>query len=68
MTKLKRVIAEEYRDIDGYWIYLVPGWHYDGVHGIVEDTKREARQKARWSEPCDCDECLEFIAKEACRA
>ena len=71
MTKLQRVIDEEYRDSDGYWISLTPGWRdcgNPGVHGIVENTKSEARRKASEAEPCDCGECLELIAKVTRRA
>ena len=41
----RATIAHEYRDSDGYWIELLPGWQngYDpGTHGIVEDTKTAA--------------------------
>lgn len=54
------VVQEEYRDSDGYWIYLKPGWqcgHDPGVHGIVEDTKRAARSWLSSVVPCDCADC-----------
>lgn len=65
MTKRIRradVIAEEYRDSDGYWIYLKPGWRngQDPVgceHGIHEDTKREAYSWLSSVLPCDCPDC-----------
>ncbi len=71
MTKLQRVVRTEYRDSDGYWIEFKPGWHdcgNTGVHGIVEDTKAEARRKAKYAVPCDCEECLGLIAKGTRRA
>lgn len=50
MSKQPSKIQEQYRDSDGYWIYLVPGFqdrYNPGSHTIVEDTKREALSKAR---------------------
>lgn len=54
------LIQEEYRDVDGYWIYLKPGFqcgHDPGVHGIHEDTKREAHSWLSSVIPCACDDC-----------
>jgi hypothetical protein len=59
-AKSRAVIQEEYRDSDGYWIYLKPGWENGadpGTHGIVEDTKREAYRTLAYARPCDCDDC-----------
>ena len=55
-------VQRQYRDSDGYWIDLRCGWRnmLDPVcplHGIHEDTKREAEFWLRRTEPCDCDEC-----------
>jgi hypothetical protein len=56
----KQVIEEEWADSDGYWIALKPGFmdnsnpHY---HTIREDTKKEARDIARFAVPCNCKEC-----------
>lgn len=56
--KLTDLIQEEYRDADGYWIYLKNGWRIPGdAHGIVENTKRQARAKLADAVPCDCKEC-----------
>jgi hypothetical protein len=58
------LIQEEYRDTDGYWIYLKPGWQNGadpGTHGIVEDTKSAARRKLAMAEPCTCAECLRLL-------
>jgi len=60
------LIQEEYRDSDGYWIYLTPGWQNGldpGTHGIHEDTKRAARENLAFAKPCDCKECLELVAE-----
>lgn len=52
------LIQEEYRDSDGYWIYLKNGWRIRGdAHGIVENSKREARAKLADAIPCNCAEC-----------
>jgi len=66
----RELIAEQYRDSDGFWIYLKPGYQngFDpGTHGIVEDTKRAAYETLRAAEPCDCAECRELIAKAVTR-
>lgn len=52
------LIEEEYRDSDGYWIYLKRGWTIPGdAHGIVENTKRQARASLADVVPCDCADC-----------
>jgi hypothetical protein len=58
-TKQRSVISKEYRDIDGYWIELKPGYIVtpDGTHGIVEDTKADAYSDLSRVVPCDCDDC-----------
>lgn len=53
-------IAREYRDSDGYWIELVPGYQNGldpGTHGIVETHKRDAYDALSSVIPCDCAEC-----------
>ncbi len=53
-------IANEYRDTDGYWIELKRGWRTldeYALHGIVADTRAEARARARQAVPCDCAGC-----------
>lgn len=61
-------IAKEYRDIDGYWIELKAGWRMPGdAHGIVENTKAEARARLKEIVPCDCIECKAFAAKNSVR-
>lgn len=56
-------IAHEYRDSDGYWIELRPGWRVlDEIsHTIVEDTRCEARLRARAAVPCACQECIKLM-------
>lgn len=69
-TKVSALIQEEYRDADGYWIYLTPGWQNGadpGTHGIIEDTKREAYRTLRSAKPCDCDDCKREMARKASR-
>jgi hypothetical protein len=56
----KKYIEEEFRDSDGYWIYLKPGWKNDldpigNLHIISEDTKTQAYSCGVL--PCDCEEC-----------
>jgi hypothetical protein len=60
MNMRQRLIDEEYRDSDGYWIYLKPGYGCGddpGTHGIIEDTKRRAYSRLSSVEPCDCADC-----------
>lgn len=63
MARPKR-IWHEYRDVDGYWIELMPGWQNGadpGTHGIHEDTKRAAHAQLDMVERCACDECRELL-------
>ncbi len=54
----KRIDRIEH-DIDGWWIYLKPGFIVadERTHAIVEDTKRQALDKMFLVEPCECDDC-----------
>ena len=65
----RNLIQKEYRDSDGYWIELKPGYVLSGeqTHGIVEDTKRGAYKKLAWVIPCECKGCLELIGQQAGR-
>jgi len=49
-------------DVDGWWIYLKPGFVVcdERTHAIVEDTKRAALDKMDLVEPCACDECVKL--------
>lgn len=51
------------RDVDGWWIYLKPGFivRDEGTHAIVEDTKRAALDKMSLVAPCECDECKRLL-------
>ena len=54
------VVQREYRDSDGYWIDLKPGWQNGldpGTHGIVESTKGAAYSTLKSVKPCHCVEC-----------
>ena len=60
VAKREALIQEQYRDSDGYWIYLKPGYQCGddrGTHGIVESTKRDALSRLVSVIPCDCDDC-----------
>ena len=58
MYRYQERVQEEYRDADGYWIYLKRGWVIPGdAHGIVENSKRIARSKVGQAVPCQCKEC-----------
>lgn len=54
-------------DIDGWWIYLKPGWivRGEGTHAIVEDRKQDALDKMYLVKPCACDECKRLLAIQA---
>ncbi|HEY7192874.1 MAG TPA: hypothetical protein VH439_03960 [Gemmatimonadales bacterium] len=65
--KPRDVIAKQYRDSDGYWIELRPGWQNGadrGTHAIVENTKRAALRGLAYVKPCACEECRRLLAKE----
>jgi hypothetical protein len=60
-TAIKRgLVAEQWRDDDGYWIAMKAGWQVVGdptCHQIHENTKREAlRHRIEW---CYCNNCTE---------
>lgn len=59
----KRIASIE-RDIDGWWVYLKPGWIVadEGTHAIVEDRKRDALDKMVLVQPCSCAECEQLKA------
>lgn len=55
-------VESEYQDSDGYWIDLKPGFKsghdpVGTVHGIHEDTKREAYLVLADTLICKCEEC-----------
>jgi hypothetical protein len=64
MARAKLLVADEFRDSDGYWITLKRGWKngqdpVGTLHQIHEDTKREAYSWLSSALPCDCAECVE---------
>ena len=71
MKLQKRHIASEYRDEDGYWIDLKPGLKAANdpvgcVHGMHEDTRKEAYQVGVLV--CDCKECYPRLAMNRAKA
>jgi hypothetical protein len=67
-TRLPRTLARvqadprvraAYKDEDGWWIDLKPGWTADplSAHDIHADTLREAIEYMGGIEPCACKEC-----------
>ena len=62
-------VDSAYRDSDGVWIELKYGWAnlYDephgNLHGIHEDTVRDALRKLRGVGPCGCHDCVAVLAK-----
>ncbi len=57
-------IQKIYKDIDGWWIELKPGFivRDEGTHGIIEDTKKAALSKMTLVVACDCAECSGLLA------
>ncbi len=64
MRKDRRIQQIEH-DIDGWWIYLAPGFVVsdERTHAIVETRKRDALDKMSLVEPCDCAECRGLLAQ-----
>lgn len=58
-------VEQAFKDDDGYWIYLNPGWFWDdpGLHIIHEDTQKEALFALRCTDKCDCEECRKALTK-----
>jgi hypothetical protein len=55
MRKDNRIESEGYESERSYWIYLVPGYIWQGeIHSIHKDTKREARQQMDDVTECHC--------------
>lgn len=51
--------SDERFDENGYWVYLVPGWNYEGGHSIHEMTVRQVRLAfssiVRCESECNCE-------------
>lgn len=58
-------ISDERATGDGIWLYLKPGWVWDEVHFVHEDTVRACRQALRVVQPCNCEECETLKAQAA---
>lgn len=62
-------ISSVYRDSDGLWIELRYGWAntYDepwgGLHGIHENTLKDALLRWDGIKPCACADCTAHAAK-----
>ena len=61
----KRIESMGREPESGFWIYLKPGFivNGEGVHAIVEDTKRLALDKMDLVVPCSCAECSAMANK-----
>jgi hypothetical protein len=66
-TTLDRLVATDPRVLDydderafgdGWWLFLNPGWNWDGCHTVHEPTVsgvvRELRRVVRCESGCDC--------------
>jgi hypothetical protein len=56
-------VADAFRDSDGYWVWMRPGWTADprDAHDIHEDTIRAVLARFRGVQPCACDGCREAL-------
>lgn len=43
----KSIIKEIWRDNDGWWAILIPGWTVDNCSGVREDTKQKLYKRIR---------------------
>lgn len=64
MKQLDARIQNIEHDIDGWWIYLKPGFVVsdERTHAIVETTKRAALNKMPLVERCECGECRRLLS------
>jgi hypothetical protein len=66
-------VREVYRDSDGLWVELNNGWKntYDeprgALHGIHENSLKDALLRWDGIKPCDCADCTAAVAKEKTR-
>jgi hypothetical protein len=44
---------------NGYFVYLKPGFQYDGAHCFAEDTKADVRRTMQRVKPCTCSDCAD---------
>jgi predicted SprT family Zn-dependent metalloprotease len=52
-----KVIDSIEREDGDWWIYLLPGWSYDGGHQIHEDTVEACLSALQSLDRCDCEDC-----------
>lgn len=58
-------IETYYRDVDGIWVDLKPGWSRWGeVHAIHEMTTREVVAAMSEVVACDCESCRSLKKEE----
>ena len=50
-------IRDWYKDSDGYWINLKPGWQFWDAHCVHEWKIRDVFTSFAQVRPCECDEC-----------
>ena len=64
----KHEILDERSSGNGWFVYLAPGYQYDGAHCFGEDTRPAVYKTLKSVKPCDCAECADFIAKNKARS
>lgn len=57
IAKHPEKIAGWYKDSDGYWIDLKPGWQWSECHAVHEWNVKDLVESFRQVEPCDCADC-----------
>lgn len=64
-----RDFSDERAYEQGYWVYLRPGWNWDGCHCVHEDTVAQVRAEfariERCEAGCDCGWDKTTTVKEA---
>ena len=50
-------VAGWYKDSDGYWIDLKPGWQWQECHAVHEWNVKDAVCAFNDVKPCECDDC-----------
>lgn len=61
MRKTDKRIDEicDERPSGAWFVYLKPGFHYDGAHCFGEDRKSDIAKTMKFVKPCDCETCKE---------
>ena len=55
-------IRDWYKDQDGYWINLMPGWQFWDAHCVHEWSVKDALASFKQVRPCECGECAKVAA------